>query len=289
MPLVSYIFGGLDFSSYFVRLGPIPEGYAGSMSNYAELKDAGVALWGYGQFATVVVNFLILAFIIFLLVRTVNRLNVKDPETEANEPSSPPEDITLLKQIRDELAARRTRPAEPRTSGGQSGDHLVELLQRRIAQHQLAALALVAQAGARPVLSAIRTSSAAMSGSASRARVLRAGTSTRCAHLSASRAVSPSSTIRAASPSALAHRTARGHAHAQSAVIDHLDDAVGQVEQAHGLATWLRDLPTRSATAACVWLYWCRSGGDSRAPLRSPTGPGAGYSRSAPAHRLRRR
>ncbi|MEE4349106.1 MAG: large conductance mechanosensitive channel protein MscL [Pacificimonas sp.] len=103
MPLVSYLFGGLDFSSYFIRLGPIPEGYEGALDNYAELKEAGVALWGYGQFVTVIVNFLILAFIIFLMVRTVNRINMKDPETEATKPTSPPEDIALLKQIRDEL------------------------------------------------------------------------------------------------------------------------------------------------------------------------------------------
>ncbi|MHB9880476.1 large conductance mechanosensitive channel protein MscL [Pacificimonas sp. ICDLI1SI03] len=111
MPLVSYLFGGFDFSSYFVRLGPVPEGYEGSLTNYAELKEAGVSLFGYGQFITVVVNFVILAFIIFLLVRTVNRINAKDPETEATKPSSPPEDIILLKQIRDELR-RGNSPAD---------------------------------------------------------------------------------------------------------------------------------------------------------------------------------
>lgn len=114
MPLISWMFGGFDFSSYFVRLGPIPEGYAGSLDNYAELKEAGVLLWGYGQFVTVVVNFLILAFIIFLMVRAVNRINAKDPETEATKPTSPPEDIILLKQIRDELRqANGGEPASP--------------------------------------------------------------------------------------------------------------------------------------------------------------------------------
>lgn len=115
MPLVSYIFGGIDFSGYFVRLGPIPEGYAGSSTNYAELKEAGVALFGYGQFVTVVVNFLILAFIIFLLVRTVNRINMKDPETEAKTPAAPPEDIIILKQIRDELRRNNGGTAAPET------------------------------------------------------------------------------------------------------------------------------------------------------------------------------
>ncbi|MGB7406856.1 MAG: large conductance mechanosensitive channel protein MscL [Pacificimonas sp.] len=107
MPLVSLIFGGLDFSSYFIVLGQIPDGYDGSRTNYEELKEAGVSLFGYGQFITVIVNFLILAFIIFLLVRTVNRINMNDPETEATEPSSPPEDIILLKQIRDELRKQK--------------------------------------------------------------------------------------------------------------------------------------------------------------------------------------
>ena len=117
MPLISYIFGGLDFSSYFVRLGPIPDGYEGSLTNYQELKDTGVALWGYGQFVTVIVNFFILAFIIFLLVRAVNRINMKDPESEATTPTSPPEDIIVLKQIRDELR-RQNGTGEPPVGTG---------------------------------------------------------------------------------------------------------------------------------------------------------------------------
>ena len=73
MPAIGKIFGGLDFSSYFVRLGDMPPGYRGSLTNYAELKAAGVPLLGYGQFITVAVNFLIVAFIIFLVVRAINR------------------------------------------------------------------------------------------------------------------------------------------------------------------------------------------------------------------------
>lgn len=106
MPLAATLFGGIDFSSYFVRLGEIPDGYSGSLTNYQELKEAGVALFGYGQFLTVVVNFFILAFIIFLFVRIVNRITVADEESEATEPTSPPEDIILLKQIRDLLKQR---------------------------------------------------------------------------------------------------------------------------------------------------------------------------------------
>ena len=103
MPVVGAIFGGLDFSSYFVLLGPVPEGYTGSLSNYAALKEAGAPVLGYGQFVTVLINFLILAFIIFLLVRWANRLR---PKAEAA-PAADPADIVLLREIRDALRAPR--------------------------------------------------------------------------------------------------------------------------------------------------------------------------------------
>lgn len=102
MPVVGYLFGGLDFSSYFVTLGPVPEGYAGSLTNYAALKEAGVPLLGYGQFLTVLVNFLILAFIIFLLVRAANRSMRKGEAA----PAAPAEEVVLLREIRDELRKR---------------------------------------------------------------------------------------------------------------------------------------------------------------------------------------
>jgi large conductance mechanosensitive channel len=69
MPVVGAIFGGLDFSSYFTLLGPVPEGYKGSMTDYAALKAAGAPVLGWGQFVTVIINFLILALIIFLMIR----------------------------------------------------------------------------------------------------------------------------------------------------------------------------------------------------------------------------
>ena len=103
MPVVGAAFGGLDFSSYFVRLGPIPAGYAGSLTNYAELKEAGVPLLGYGQFVTVLVNFLILAFIIFLLVRTANKAMRRGEEA----PAAPAEEVVLLREIRDALQQRK--------------------------------------------------------------------------------------------------------------------------------------------------------------------------------------
>ena len=103
MPLVGKAFGGLDFSSYFIRLGDIPANYAGSPTDYAALKKAGVPLFGYGEFITQAVNFLILAFIIFLMVRAVNRVIPKAPEEAAGDPA----DVVLLREIRDELRARK--------------------------------------------------------------------------------------------------------------------------------------------------------------------------------------
>src|SRR5690349_9923242 len=79
MPVIGALFGGLDFSSYFVRLGPLPDGYAGSLTDYAALKKAGVAMFGYGQFITAVVKFLILAFVIYQLVRVANRIVNRAP------------------------------------------------------------------------------------------------------------------------------------------------------------------------------------------------------------------
>ena len=104
MPVVGYIFGGVDFSSYFIRLGAIPEGFKGSPESYADLKTAGVAMLGWGAFLTVVVNFLILAFIIFLLMKGVNTLlaaHKKEAEAEAAAPT--PEEVVLLREIRDSL------------------------------------------------------------------------------------------------------------------------------------------------------------------------------------------
>ncbi|MBC7985708.1 MAG: large conductance mechanosensitive channel protein MscL [Sphingomonadaceae bacterium] len=100
MPVIGWLFGGVDFSSYFIRLGEIPAAYQGSPDNYAALKAAGVAMVGLGQFLTVLINFLILAFIVFLLVRAANRMMPK-PEAGAG-----PSEIELLTEIRDELRRR---------------------------------------------------------------------------------------------------------------------------------------------------------------------------------------
>ena len=100
MPIVGKIFGGLDFSSYFTLLGPIPADYAGSPTDYAALKKAGVPVLGWGQFITVLINFLILAFIIFLIIRSANRM------VKTRDAPTGPSEVDLLTEIRDELKKR---------------------------------------------------------------------------------------------------------------------------------------------------------------------------------------
>jgi large conductance mechanosensitive channel len=100
MPVIGALFGGLDFANYFTLLGPVPEGFRGNPESYADLKAAGVAMLGWGQFVTVVINFLILAFIIFLLVRYANRLMRRADAADG------PSEVELLTEIRDELRKR---------------------------------------------------------------------------------------------------------------------------------------------------------------------------------------
>jgi large conductance mechanosensitive channel len=101
MPVVGWVFGGLDLSSHFCVLGRIPEGFTGDPNSYADLKKAGVAVFGWGQFITVVINFLILAFVIFLIVRLANRVTRRGAEAPAG-----PSEAELLTEIRDELRKR---------------------------------------------------------------------------------------------------------------------------------------------------------------------------------------
>ena len=98
MPLIGAVFGKVDFSNWFIVLGPVPPGYNGPMT-YDALTKAGVPLLAYGNFVTVVINFIILAFIIFLMVRAINRLRRETPPA----PAAPPEEIVLLREIRDAL------------------------------------------------------------------------------------------------------------------------------------------------------------------------------------------
>ena len=101
MPVISRIFGGLDFSNWFFVLGSPPPGYNGPMT-YDALTKAGVPLFAYGNFLTVTINFLILAFIIFLMVRQINALRRMHPPP----PPPPSEQIELLREIRDALIKR---------------------------------------------------------------------------------------------------------------------------------------------------------------------------------------
>lgn len=102
MPVIGWITGGIDFSSHFIRLGAIPAGFKGDPTKYADLKAGGVATIGIGSFVTAVINFLILAFVIFLIVRQANRILHNHKEAEKAAPTGPSE-IDLLTEIRDEL------------------------------------------------------------------------------------------------------------------------------------------------------------------------------------------
>ena len=99
MPIVGAIFGGFDFSNLFLALKPVPEGVAMTL---AEVKKAGVPVFAYGSFLTILLNFIILAFIVFMLVKQINRLKKAPPAAPAA-PAAPPEDIVLLREIRDSL------------------------------------------------------------------------------------------------------------------------------------------------------------------------------------------
>jgi large conductance mechanosensitive channel len=99
MPIVGAIFGKLDFSSLFVVLGSPP---AGTPMTLEALKKAGVPVLAYGNFITVAVNFIILALIIFMMVRQINKLKREAPAAPAA-PAATPEDVVLLREIRDSL------------------------------------------------------------------------------------------------------------------------------------------------------------------------------------------
>lgn len=99
LPVVGLVFGKLDFSNMFVALGEVPAGTALTLD---ALKKAGVPVFAYGNFITVAVNFLILAFIIFMMVKQINRLKREAPAAPVA-PAVPAEDIVLLREIRDSL------------------------------------------------------------------------------------------------------------------------------------------------------------------------------------------
>ena len=99
MPIVGKIFGGLNFSEMYIMLAPPAKAVEGATS-YATLKAAGANLFAYGNFITILVNFAILAFIIFMMVKQMNRLK---KEAAPAIPAATPEDVVLLREIRDSL------------------------------------------------------------------------------------------------------------------------------------------------------------------------------------------
>jgi large conductance mechanosensitive channel len=99
MPVAGKLLGGLDFSSYFIMLSNPPADFKGPMT-YDALTKAGVPLFAYGNFITVAINFIILALIIFVMVKQINRVKKEAPPAAA---PATPEDVLLLRQIRDAL------------------------------------------------------------------------------------------------------------------------------------------------------------------------------------------
>ncbi|MFN5048999.1 large conductance mechanosensitive channel protein MscL [Roseateles sp.] len=103
MPLVGKAVGGLDFSNYFILLSNPPADFKGPMT-YEALSKAGVPLFAYGSFLTILLNFVILAFIIFVMVKQINRLKRSEAApAAAAEPAPTPEEVLLLREIRDSL------------------------------------------------------------------------------------------------------------------------------------------------------------------------------------------
>ena len=100
MPVVGRALGGLDFTNYFIALAPIP---ANVPMTLEAVKKAGVPVLAWGNFTNMVINFVILAFIIFIMVKQINRLKREAPPAA---PAAPPEDVVLLREIRDSLARK---------------------------------------------------------------------------------------------------------------------------------------------------------------------------------------
>ena len=101
MPVVGAVFGKLDFSNLFITMGSVP---AGTATTLEAMKKAGVPVFAYGSFITIAINFLILAFIIFMMIKQVNRLKKDEaPVAAPTEAPVTPEDVILLREIRDSL------------------------------------------------------------------------------------------------------------------------------------------------------------------------------------------
>lgn len=114
MPIIGWIIGDLDFTKYFILLGTIPADYTGSPTDYTALKAAGVAMIGYGMFITQIINFLIIAAVLFMVVRTINKVidemeeKKKQAEATAETPAVPTD--PQLDTLREILAEMRKTP-----------------------------------------------------------------------------------------------------------------------------------------------------------------------------------
>lgn len=114
MPMLSAVLGRVDFSNLFIVLGTVPAGVGTSLE---ALRKAGVPVLAYGSFLTVLVNFILLAFVIFILIRQINRLRSTPEPAAPAAPTAPPEDVLLLREIRDSLQQRPPLSAtSPRSS-----------------------------------------------------------------------------------------------------------------------------------------------------------------------------
>ncbi len=100
MPVVGRVVGGMDFANLFMALAPIPPNVPHTLD---AVRKAGVPVIAYGNFANIVLNFAILAFIVFIMVKQINRLRREPPPAA---PAAPPEDIVLLRDIRDALRGK---------------------------------------------------------------------------------------------------------------------------------------------------------------------------------------
>ena len=103
MPIVGKIFGGLDFNNYFIALS------GQTATTLLEAKKAG-AVFAYGSFITVAINFIILAFVIFLMVKQMNRMKRDAPPALPTPPAATPEDVLLLREMRDALSRGSNSP-----------------------------------------------------------------------------------------------------------------------------------------------------------------------------------
>jgi large conductance mechanosensitive channel len=113
MPVIGWLFGDIDFSNYFILLGKVPASYKGSLTDYAALKSAGVAMIGYGALVTQIINFLIVAAVLFMLLRSVNRVidslerdKKRAAATAATEKVATDPQLDTLKEILVELRRR---------------------------------------------------------------------------------------------------------------------------------------------------------------------------------------